>query len=120
MSKNEFNNNLKMDLNETSKHIVEMKSIQPYSTKNEYIYAMKEDLSDWFNSMYDTSLNANNFIDQLKNGVLICEHANNVMREAAFKSFAFNFYDLQQAGIINITNLTVINKTKIGKFALII
>jgi len=111
MSKNEFNNNLKMDLNETSKHIVEMKSIQPYSTKNEYIYAMKEDLSDWFNSMYDTSLNANNFIDQLKNGVLICEHANNVMREAAFKSFAFNFYDLQQAGIINITNLTVINKT---------
>ena len=31
--------------------IAEMKSIQPYSTKDEYIYAMKEDLAEWFNSM---------------------------------------------------------------------
>lgn len=98
-----------LSLNETCRQIAEMKSIQPYSTKDEYIYAMKEDLADWFNSMYATNLTANNFIDQLKNGVLICEHANNVMREAAFKSFAFRMFDLQQAGIININQLTVIN-----------
>lgn len=87
--------------------ITEMKSIQPYSTRDEYIYAMKEDLAEWFNSMYASNLTAHNFIDQLKSGVLICEHANNVMREAAYKSFPFNGYDLQQAGIINTANLNV-------------
>lgn len=59
----------------------DMKSIQTYSTKNEYLYAMKEDLAEWFNCMYENcNLNVYNFIDQLENGVIICEHANNVMR----------------------------------------
>lgn len=107
---------MSQSLNQTMEtlYITEMKSIQPYSTKDEYIYAMKEDLADWFNSMYATNLTANNFIDQLKNGVLICEHANNVMREAAFKAFVFNLFDLQQAGIINIANLNVNNKSQIN------
>jgi hypothetical protein len=59
-----------------------MKSIQLYSNKNDYIYAMKEDLADWLNSMYSTALNADNFIDKLRDGILICEHANNVMKKA--------------------------------------
>ena len=84
-----------------SKQIVEMKSMKPYSTKDEYIYAMKEDLAEWFNSMYSTLINANNFIEQLKNGVLICKHANNVMREGASRQFAFNLADLNAAGIVN-------------------
>ena len=31
---------------------LEMKSVQPYSTTDEYIYAMKEDLADWLSTMY--------------------------------------------------------------------
>ena len=29
-----------------------MKSVQPYSTTDEYLYAMKEDLADWLSNMY--------------------------------------------------------------------
>lgn len=88
-----------------AKLITDMKSIQPYSTRNEYIYAMKEDLADWFNSMYSTTLTAENFTDQLKNGVLICRHANCVMKEGAAKAFKFNVSDLNAVGIVNIPNL---------------
>lgn len=87
------------------KLIVDMKSIQPFSTRDEYIYAMKEDLAEWFNSMYSTAITAHNFTDQLKNGVLICMHANNVMKEGAAKSFKFNISDLNAVGIINTAGL---------------
>lgn len=79
----------------------EMKSIQLYSTKDEYIYAMKEDLAEWFNSMYSTQLTAENFIDKLENGVIICQHANNVTK-AALNNVKFDQTDLNKAGIINI------------------
>ena len=84
-----------------------MKSIQPYSTKDEYVYAMKEDLAEWLNAMYaKLSLNADNFIEQMKNGVVICEHANAVMRRAATSaSFRFKIADLNAAGIINTAQL---------------
>ena len=88
-----------------AKLITEMKSIQSFTTKDEYLYAMKEDLADWFNSMYSTDITAENFIDQLKNGVLICRHANCVMKEGAAKAFKFNVSDLNAVGIINIQNL---------------
>lgn len=80
--------------------LMEMKSIQPYSTKDEYLYAMKEDLAEWFNSMYSTKISADNFAEQLENGVIICYHANNVMR-AAVKVRTFNPIDLANAGMSN-------------------
>jgi hypothetical protein len=88
------------NLDPCAKLFIEMKSIQPYSTKDEYIYAMKEDLAEWFNLMYSSSITAQNFTEELENGVLICNHANNVMRAASSKSITFNQNDLYQAGII--------------------
>jgi hypothetical protein len=90
---------------DTAKLITDMKSVQPYSTNNEYLYAMKEDLADWINSMYSTDISANNFIEQLKNGVLICMHANNVMKGAASRQFTFNVSDLNAVGLINVASL---------------
>ncbi|CAF3729112.1 unnamed protein product [Rotaria sp. Silwood1] len=59
---------------------LEMKSLQPYSTTDEYLYAMKEDLADWLANMYPEwcPITADNFIESLENGVLLCQHANNV------------------------------------------
>jgi hypothetical protein len=69
-----------VDQQQNSTKFLDMESIKSYSTKDEYLYAMKEDLADWFNSMYSTNLAAENFIDSLENGVLICEHAKYVMK----------------------------------------
>jgi len=46
---------------------LEMKSLQPYSTKDEYLYAMKEDLADWLSNMYSEwrPITADNFIECL-------------------------------------------------------
>ena len=97
--------------------LVEMKSIQPYSNKEEYIRAMKQDLAEWFNSIYSlpvslptsgghfNELNALNFIDELENGVLICMHANCIMKAAMSKSYVFNKEDLKRAGVINTSRL---------------
>jgi hypothetical protein len=46
---------------------LEMKSLQPYSTTDEYLYAMKEDLADWLSNMYPEwrPITAENFIECL-------------------------------------------------------
>ncbi|CAF0805728.1 unnamed protein product [Rotaria sordida] len=68
---------------------LEMKSVQPYSTTDEYLYAMKEDLADWLSNMYPEwrPITADNFIQCLENGVLLCQHANNV-NDAARKAYS--------------------------------
>lgn len=70
-----------------------MKSIQPLSTRDEYIYVMKEDLAEWFKSIYSTRLNLINSIEQLENDVLICDHANCVMK-AGLRTHKFNQIDV--------------------------
>ena len=71
---------------DSQSRFLEMKSLQPYSTKDEYLYAMKEDLADWLANMYPDwrPITAENFLSCLENGVLLCYHANNV-NEAARK-----------------------------------
>jgi len=46
---------------------LEMKSLQPYSTTDEYLYAMKEDLADWLSNMYPDwrPISADNFLECL-------------------------------------------------------
>lgn len=44
---------------------LEMKSVQPYSSNDEYLYAMKEDLADWFTKLYPEwgRITAENFLE---------------------------------------------------------
>lgn len=46
---------------------LEMKSLQPYSTTDEYLYAMKEDLAEWLSNMYEDwrPITAENFLECL-------------------------------------------------------
>lgn len=97
--------------------MIDMKSIQPYSTRDEYLYAMKEDLADWFNCMYaDHSevphIYPETFIEQLENGVLICNHANSVMKMAATRTHVFESIDLQNAGIVGSKSLLATPNSK--------
>ena len=44
-----------------------MKSVQPYSTTDEYLYAMKQDLDDWLSNMYPEwrPITADHFLESL-------------------------------------------------------
>ena len=54
--------------------VPEPKQSRDYRTHEEFVYAMKEDLAEWFNNMYDDlQLNVHNFMDQVGTGVIICK-----------------------------------------------
>ncbi|XP_042297984.1 GAS2-like protein 2A [Sceloporus undulatus] len=58
------------------------KSIRPFRSSEEYLYAMKEDLAEWLNTLYDLDVQVDNFMDVLETGFDLCQHANNVNRIA--------------------------------------
>ncbi|KAF6729500.1 GAS2-like protein 1 [Oryzias melastigma] len=58
------------------------KSIRPFKSSEEYLYAMKEDLAEWLNTLYDLDVTADTFMDGLETGCALCRHANNVNRAA--------------------------------------
>uniref|UniRef100_A0A8C1W3P8 Growth arrest-specific 2 like 1 n=1 Tax=Cyprinus carpio TaxID=7962 RepID=A0A8C1W3P8_CYPCA len=63
------------------------KSIRPFKSSEEYLYAMKEDLAEWLNTLYDLDITADTFMEGLETGCALCRHANNVNRAAHdFKS----------------------------------
>lgn len=54
--------------------MVEQRSFRPFKSSEEYLYAMKEDLAEWLNSLYpDLYINVNNFMDRLDTGVALCK-----------------------------------------------
>ena len=54
--------------------VPEPKQSRDYRTHEEFVYAMKEDLAEWFNIMYDDlQLNVHNFMDQVGTGVIVCK-----------------------------------------------
>ncbi|XP_053696758.1 GAS2-like protein pickled eggs [Sabethes cyaneus] len=66
-----------------SSALLEARSYRPFKSSEEYLYAMREDLAEWLNTMYpELHINVNNFMDRLDTGVALCKHANNV-RQAA-------------------------------------
>ncbi|XP_070619153.1 LOW QUALITY PROTEIN: GAS2-like protein 1 [Erythrolamprus reginae] len=59
------------------------KSIRPFRSSEDYLYAMKEDLAEWLNTLYDLDIQVENFMEALETGYGLCQHANNVNRIAA-------------------------------------
>lgn len=58
------------------------KSIRPFKSSEEYLYAMREDLAEWLNTLYDLDISADTFAEGLETGCALCRHANNVNRAA--------------------------------------
>ncbi|KAG9492701.1 hypothetical protein GDO78_000935 [Eleutherodactylus coqui] len=59
-----------------------VRSIRPYKSSEEYLYAMKEDLAEWLKDLYNLDITLENFIEVLETGTLLCYHANNVTEAA--------------------------------------
>ncbi|XP_035226554.1 GAS2-like protein pickled eggs [Stegodyphus dumicola] len=55
---------------------------RPFRSHEEYLYAMKEDLAEWLQTLYDLPVTADDFMDRLETGVVLCRHANRVISAA--------------------------------------
>ena len=57
---------------------IERKPYRPFRSNEEYLVAMKEDLAEWFNTMYTLDMTAEgiltvgNFLNRLETGALLC------------------------------------------------
>ena len=53
-----------------------------FEDMQDYVRLMVEDLAAWLNDIYHIELSLDNFFECLDNGVLLCQHANNLQRLA--------------------------------------
>ncbi|KAH9383844.1 hypothetical protein HPB48_025614 [Haemaphysalis longicornis] len=61
---------------------LEIRPLRPFKSSEEYLWAMKEDLAEWMNTLYGLKLTPENFFDSLDDGVVLCRHANKVLETA--------------------------------------
>ncbi|XP_075025230.1 GAS2-like protein 2A [Calonectris borealis] len=59
-----------------------VRSIRPYQSSEQYLYAMKEDLAEWLKELYDLDIEVGTFVEVLETGAVLCSHANNVTHMA--------------------------------------
>jgi hypothetical protein len=65
--------------------LLTLREFRPFKTSDEYLWAMKEDLSDWLNLLYpELSISPTSFMESLETGVTLCK-----VRQLDFKCFSF-------------------------------
>jgi len=59
---------------------MEKRSLRLYPEENEYLIAIKEDLSEWLEKLYpNIDINSSNFFNKLETGSLLMQHANTML-----------------------------------------
>lgn len=54
--------------------LLEARPYRPFKSSEEYLYAMREDLAEWLNTLYpELMINVDNFMDRLDTGVSLCK-----------------------------------------------
>lgn len=54
--------------------LLEARPYRPFKSSEEYLYAMREDLAEWLNTLYpELRINTENFMDRLDTGVALCK-----------------------------------------------
>lgn len=69
--------------------LLEARPYRPFKSSEEYLYAMREDLAEWLNTLYpELLINVDNFMDRLDTGVALC-------KVRIFINFLFSFHTPQ-------------------------
>ncbi|XP_065349200.1 GAS2-like protein pickled eggs isoform X2 [Cloeon dipterum] len=64
--------------------LMDSRTLRPFKSSEEYLYAMREDLAEWLCGIYpQLQITVDTFMDKLEDGVALCKHANNVRKAAA-------------------------------------
>jgi growth arrest-specific protein 2 len=54
--------------------LLEARPYRPFKSSEEYLYAMREDLAEWLNTLYpELLINVDNFMERLDTGVALCK-----------------------------------------------
>lgn len=54
--------------------LLEARPYRPFKSSEEYLYAMREDLAEWLNTLYpELMINVENFMDRLDTGIALCK-----------------------------------------------
>ncbi|XP_042686335.1 GAS2-like protein 2 [Centrocercus urophasianus] len=59
-----------------------VRSIRPYGSSQQYLYAMKEDLAEWLKELYGLDIEVGTFLEVLETGAVLCSHANHITHVA--------------------------------------
>lgn len=70
--------------------LLEARPYRPFKSSEEYLYAMREDLAEWLNTLYpQLMINVDNFMDRLDTGIALCKVR--ILIEISHCLFAFKF-----------------------------
>ena len=68
--------------------LLTLREFRPFKTSDEYLWAMKEDLSDWLNLLYpELNITPQSFMECLETGVTLCK----VIRDWVFEHLTVLF-----------------------------
>ncbi|XP_071945402.1 uncharacterized protein [Antedon mediterranea] len=56
--------------------------IRSFKSRDEYLFAMKEDLAEWLDNLYSIDIQPENFVEKLETGIVLCQHANSIKKQA--------------------------------------
>ncbi|XP_067866026.1 GAS2-like protein 2A [Heterodontus francisci] len=90
------------------------KSIRPFKSSEEYLFAMKEDLAEWLNELYGLDMTLEAFMEVLETGWVLCQHANNVTRVA--QDFSRDYPELLSKLKLPQTGVTYTTTAQPGTF----
>lgn len=69
--------------------LLEARPYRPFKSSEEYLYAMREDLAEWLNTLYpELLINVDNFMDRLDTGIALCKVRNHLKFRLTFGLFA--------------------------------
>lgn len=81
--------------------LLEARPFRPFKSSEEYLYAMKEDLAEWFQTLYPhLRINVDNFLDRLETGVALCEVGCFLTMILLIRMTVEFFYDVLYAGFV--------------------
>lgn len=59
--------------------LLEARPYRPFKSSEEYLYAMREDLAEWLNTLYpEMQINVENFMEKLDTGVSLCKVSHHI------------------------------------------
>ena len=52
--------------------MTDTRGVRPFQSSEEYLVAMKEDLAEWLNGLYDLDMTPERFMESLDTGTVLC------------------------------------------------